>query len=111
MGRALSLAVRVAEKAVGARGRSSRGRPFGLQIGGSETDVVMLVINERGAAKLLSSQFTLGGEGEVAAGPVGRTAASDTDAKMTANILSWSRAWCLRRYLAAGSNPAAGHGR
>ena len=68
------------------------GGSFGLQIGGSETDVVMLVMNDRGAAKLLSSQFTLGGEGEVAAGPVGRTASADTDAKMTAEILSWSRA-------------------
>ena len=68
------------------------GGSFGFQIGGSETDVVMLVMNDRGAAKLLSSQFTLGGEGEVAAGPVGRTASADTDAKMTAEILSWSRA-------------------
>jgi len=68
------------------------GGSFGFQIGGSETDVVMLVMNNRGAAKLLSSQFTLGGGGEVAAGPVGRTASADTDARMTAKILSWSRA-------------------
>jgi lipid-binding SYLF domain-containing protein len=68
------------------------GGSFGFQIGGSETDVVMLVMNNRGVAKLLSSQFTLGGEGEVAAGPVGRTASAETDAKMTAEILSWSRA-------------------
>jgi lipid-binding SYLF domain-containing protein len=67
------------------------GGSVGLQIGGSETDVVMLVMNERGAEKLLSSRFTLGGEGEVAAGPVGRSTTAQTDAWMTAEILSWSR--------------------
>jgi lipid-binding SYLF domain-containing protein len=67
------------------------GGSVGLQIGGSETDVIMLVMNDRGADKLLSSQFTLGGEGEVAAGPVGRAATAETDAKLTAEILSWSR--------------------
>lgn len=67
------------------------GGSFGFQIGGSETDVVMLVMNDKGAKKLLESKFTLGAEGEVAAGPVGRTASADTDAKMTAEILSWSR--------------------
>jgi lipid-binding SYLF domain-containing protein len=51
----------------------------------------MLVMNERGAERLLSSQFTLGGEGDVAAGPVGRSAAAQTDAKFTAEILAWSR--------------------
>src|SRR5438876_4295645 len=68
------------------------GGSLGFQIGGSESDVVMLVMNERGAAKLLSSKFTLGGEGEVAAGPVGREASAQTDAKMHAEILSWYRA-------------------
>jgi len=48
-------------------------------------------MNARGADKLLSSQFTLGGEGEVAAGPVGRTATAQTDALMHAEMLSWSR--------------------
>jgi len=67
------------------------GGSFGFQIGGSETDVVMLVMNQRGAEKLLQSQFTLGGEGEVAAGPVGRYANAQTDAKFRAEILSWSR--------------------
>ena len=67
------------------------GGSFGLQIGGSESDVIMLVMNERGASKLLSSKFTLGGEGEVAAGPVGRLASAQTDAAMRAEILSWSR--------------------
>jgi SH3 domain-containing YSC84-like protein 1 len=67
------------------------GGSFGLQIGGSETDVVLLVMNDRGSERLLQSQFTLGGEGEVAAGPVGRNATAQTDAKFTAEILSWSR--------------------
>jgi lipid-binding SYLF domain-containing protein len=48
-------------------------------------------MNERGAKKLMESQFTLGAEGEVAAGPVGRNASAQTDAKLSAEILSWSR--------------------
>jgi lipid-binding SYLF domain-containing protein len=48
-------------------------------------------MNARGADKLLSSKFTLGAEGSVAAGPVGRTATAQTDAQMHADILSWSR--------------------
>jgi SH3 domain-containing YSC84-like protein 1 len=67
------------------------GGSVGFQIGGSQTDLVMLVMNERGADKLLSSKFTLGAEGSVAAGPVGRTATAQTDAQMHAEILSWSR--------------------
>jgi lipid-binding SYLF domain-containing protein len=67
------------------------GGSFGLQIGGSEIDVIMLVMNERGAQRLLSSKFTLGGDASVAAGPVGRTTTAQTDAYMTAEILSWSR--------------------
>src|SRR5512147_2867531 len=67
------------------------GGSVGFQIGGSETDLIMLVMNERGVDKLLSSKFTLGGEGSVAAGPVGRTATAQTDAQMHAEILSWSR--------------------
>src|SRR5258705_8210813 len=67
------------------------GGSVGFQIGGSETDVILLVMNERGADKLLSSKFTLGAEGSVAAGPVGRTATAQTDAQMKAEILSWSR--------------------
>jgi len=67
------------------------GGSVGFQIGGSETDVVLLVMNQHGANRLLGDQFTLGGEGEVAAGPVGRNAAAQTDAKLTAEILSWSR--------------------
>ena len=68
------------------------GGSFGFQIGGSDTDVVMLVMNKNAVNKLLSSKFTLGGEGTVAAGPVGRSATAQTDAKMNAEILSWSRA-------------------
>jgi lipid-binding SYLF domain-containing protein len=67
------------------------GGSFGFQIGGSETDVVMLVMNERGAERLMRDKFTLGAEGEIAAGPVGRNASAQTDAKLTAEILSWSR--------------------
>ncbi len=67
------------------------GGSFGFQIGGAETDVVLLVMNERGMKKLLTSKFTLGAEGEVAAGPVGRNATAETDALMHAEILSWSR--------------------
>jgi SH3 domain-containing YSC84-like protein 1 len=67
------------------------GGSVGFQIGGSESDVVMLVMNERGMQKLMESKFTLGGEGEVAAGPVGRNATAQTDALMHAEILSWSR--------------------
>ena len=67
------------------------GGSVGFQIGGSETDLIMLVMSARGAEKLLESKFTLGAEGSVAAGPVGRTATAQTDAQMHAEILSWSR--------------------
>jgi lipid-binding SYLF domain-containing protein len=67
------------------------GGSFGFQIGGSDTEVVMLVMNEKGMSKLLSSKFTLGGDASIAAGPVGRTATAQTDASMNAEILSYSR--------------------
>ena len=67
------------------------GGSVGFQIGGSTTDLIMLVMTQRGAEKLLESKFTLGAEGSVAAGPVGRTATAQTDAQMHAEILSWSR--------------------
>ena len=67
------------------------GGSVGFQIGGSSTDLIMLVMSERGAQKLLESKFTLGAEGSVAAGPVGRTATARTDVQMRADILSWSR--------------------
>jgi lipid-binding SYLF domain-containing protein len=67
------------------------GGSFGFQIGGSSTDVVMLIMNGRGMEKLEADKFTLGADASVAAGPVGRTAAAQTDLQMSAEILSWSR--------------------
>lgn len=67
------------------------GGSFGFQIGASSTDLIMLIMTERGADKLLASKFTLGAEGSVAAGPVGRTATAQTDVQLHADILSWSR--------------------
>jgi lipid-binding SYLF domain-containing protein len=67
------------------------GGSFGLQIGGSETDVIMLVMNERGMDRLLSTKFTVGGDVSVAAGPVGRSTQAETDAALSAEILTWSR--------------------
>jgi lipid-binding SYLF domain-containing protein len=67
------------------------GGSFGLQIGGSWTDVFMLVMNEKGMDRLLSTKFTLGGDASAAAGPVGRSTQAETDAAMTAEILTWSR--------------------
>jgi lipid-binding SYLF domain-containing protein len=63
----------------------------GFQIGGSESEVVMLVMNKKGVDRLLSTKFTLGGDATIAAGPVGRNAQAKTDAAMTAEILSYSR--------------------
>jgi lipid-binding SYLF domain-containing protein len=63
----------------------------GFQIGGSESEVVMLVMNRKGVDRLLTTKFTLGGDATVAAGPVGRNAQAKTDAAMTAEILSYSR--------------------
>lgn len=67
------------------------GGSFGFQIGASSTDVVMLVMNERGMRHLTDDKFTLGGEASVAAGPVGRQTTAQTDVQMSAEILSWSR--------------------
>lgn len=68
------------------------GGSIGLQIGGEATDFVLLVMNDRGADSLLHSKVKLGADASVAAGPVGRTAAADTDAYMRSEILSYSRA-------------------
>ena len=68
------------------------GGSFGLQIGGQAVDLVMLIMNEDGMKNLLSSKFKLGADASVAAGPVGRHAAADTDWKMRAQVLSYSRA-------------------
>jgi lipid-binding SYLF domain-containing protein len=67
------------------------GGSVGLQIGGSATDVLMLVMNDQGMEHLLSSKFTVGAEASVAAGPVGRDASAQTDITLTAEILAWSR--------------------
>jgi len=68
------------------------GGSFGFQIGLLETDLILLVMNRKGADRLLTDQFTLGGAGEVAAGPVGRTTTAQTDISLRAEMLSWSRA-------------------
>ncbi|MGA2275487.1 MAG: lipid-binding SYLF domain-containing protein [Bryobacteraceae bacterium] len=67
------------------------GGSFGLQIGFSSSDVILLVMNERGMKRLTQDKFTIGGEATAALGPVGRDATAQTDAMMTAEILSWSR--------------------
>ena len=67
------------------------GGSVGFQIGASETDVVLLVMNDGGMKHLLSDKFTIGGEATAAAGPVGRDASAQTDAMMHAEMLSYSR--------------------
>jgi len=68
------------------------GGSFGLQLGGTATDFVLLIMNPRGATAILSSKVKLGGEMAAAAGPKGRDAAANTDATLRAEILSYSRA-------------------
>jgi SH3 domain-containing YSC84-like protein 1 len=63
----------------------------GFQIGLVETDLVLLVMNRKGASRLLTTKFTLAGQGEVAGGPVGRTTTAQTDISLRAEMLSWSR--------------------
>lgn len=70
---------------------SLKGGSFGLQIGGQEADLVLLIMNPKGIDYLLRSKFTLGADATVAAGPVGRTAEAGTDVQMRAEILSYSR--------------------
>jgi len=67
------------------------GGSVGFQIGASETDVVLLVMNDGGMKNLLSDKFTIGGEASGAAGPVGRDATAQTDAMLKAEMLSYSR--------------------
>lgn len=67
------------------------GGSFGLQIGASEQDILLLVTNETGMKRLLSDKFTIGAEATAAAGPVGRDASAQTDAVMRAEMLSYSR--------------------
>src|SRR5258707_3493365 len=68
------------------------GGSWGLQLGGQAVDLVMIVTNEQGMQHLLSSKFKLGADASAAAGPVGRDAAADTDVKMRAEVLTYSRA-------------------
>src|SRR5437660_11371856 len=68
------------------------GGSFGLQIGGEAVDLVMLIMNKDGMKNLLSSNFKLGADASAAAGPVGRHASANTDWKMRAQILTYSRA-------------------
>jgi SH3 domain-containing YSC84-like protein 1 len=67
------------------------GGNFGLQFGGQAVDLIMLVMNDEGMADLLSSKFKLGAQAGFAAGPVGRQAAAETDWKMRAKVLCYSR--------------------
>jgi lipid-binding SYLF domain-containing protein len=67
------------------------GGSVGFQLGGQATDLVLLVMNERGASSILSSKVKLGADASAAAGPKGRDASADTDASLRAEILSYSR--------------------
>lgn len=69
-----------------------RGGSFGFQIGGQAVDLVMLIMNNEGMQHLLSSRVALGADASVAAGPVGRHAEGNTDWKMRAQVLTYSRA-------------------
>jgi lipid-binding SYLF domain-containing protein len=67
------------------------GGSFGLQIGGTEQDIVLLVMGDSGMKHLLQDKFTLGGDASAAAGPIGRAASAETDAQLHAEMLSYSR--------------------
>jgi lipid-binding SYLF domain-containing protein len=67
------------------------GSGFGLGIGAEGTDIVMLVMTEKGMRGIMAIKFTFGDDASVAAGPVGRDAAANTDAALHADILSWSK--------------------
>ena len=67
------------------------GGSWGLQIGGSATDLILVIMNERGLNGLLSNNFTLGGDAAVAAGPIGRNSEAATDLSLRAGIISYSR--------------------
>lgn len=68
------------------------GGSWGLQLGGQAIDLIMVVTNEKGMQQLLSSKFKIGADASAAAGPVGRQTAADTDWKMKAEVLTYSRA-------------------
>src|SRR3984885_978468 len=89
------------------------GGSVGFQIGASETDIILLVMNDGGMKRLLSDKFTIGGDATAAAGPVGRDLSAQTDAMMRAEMLSYSRsrgpfARPVRGYLVGRSNPSSG---
>jgi lipid-binding SYLF domain-containing protein len=90
-----AMVCRTGEKFNGAWGAPAmfalEGGSVGFQIGGQSTDLVLLVMNEKGANSILSSKVKLGGEASAAAGPVGRNASANTDLLMQAEILSYSR--------------------
>jgi lipid-binding SYLF domain-containing protein len=67
------------------------GGSVGLQIGGADTDVILLVMNQSGLDRLLTNNFKVGADAAVAAGPVGREATAQTDITMRAEMLAWSR--------------------
>src|SRR5512142_2517137 len=67
------------------------GGSFGFQIGGEAADLVMLIMNEKGMQHLMSSKFQIGADAAAAAGPVGRHASADTDWKLRAEVLTYSR--------------------
>ena len=71
---------------------TTTGGSVGLQIGGQAVDLIMVVMNDRGMQALLTNKFKLGADASAAAGPVGRDAAADTDIKMRAEVLTYSRA-------------------
>lgn len=68
------------------------GGSWGLQLGGQAVDLVMVIMNDQGIQHLLASKFKLGAEASAAAGPVGRDTGADTDWKMKAEVLTYSRA-------------------
>lgn len=67
------------------------GGSFGLQLGGESTDLVLLIMNDRGVDALINSQVKIGGNASAAAGPKGRSVTASTDASLRAEILSYSR--------------------
>jgi SH3 domain-containing YSC84-like protein 1 len=67
------------------------GGSIGFQIGGQATDLILLIMNERGASSILTSKVKLGADASVAAGPLGRDASADTDAYLRSEVLSYSR--------------------
>lgn len=71
---------------------SITGGSWGLQLGGEAVDLVIVAMNKRGMDDLLTDKFKIGGSASAAAGPVGRNAGADTDWKLRAEMLTYSRA-------------------